>query len=138
MVNSPLAGSMIKDVEQGPIDVGLQQTLTNNNAQSTYKSVNNGTAASAPARNRKGSSPLEPPVISARPHIEQVGPFRPNVSSHLLSRTHALCVSLAAVGFILAIAGILCYAWASQPIAVSVFASTCLGGSLLAMIVLLI
>lgn len=137
MVNSPLGGSVIKDVERDPVDFGLQQTLTNNDAQSTmHKSVNNGRLPGADQR--KDSYPVEPPIISANPHIEQVGPFMSSVSSHLLSRTHALCVFLAAVGFVLAIIGILCYAWASQPREVSIFASTCLGGAVLAMVVLLI
>ncbi|KAG8221269.1 hypothetical protein J3R82DRAFT_1434 [Butyriboletus roseoflavus] len=138
MVNSPVHGSVMKDVERDPVDFA-QQTLTSIDAQSTiYKSVNEDTAKPTPARDKRGSYPLEPPIISANPHIEQVGPFMSNVSSHLLSRTHTLCVFLAAVGFVLAIAGVLCYAWASQPIAVSIFASTCLGGSILAMVALLL
>ena len=132
MVNSPLAGSVFKDVERHPtgIDPGLQQTTNN---------INDATAMSAPERNkRKGSYPIEPPIISRNPHIEQVGPFMGSVSSHLLSRTHTLCVCLAAIGFVLAIVGILCYAWASQPKEVSIFASTCLGTAVLTMVVLLI
>ncbi|KAH0829141.1 hypothetical protein J3R83DRAFT_2617 [Lanmaoa asiatica] len=122
MVNSPLGGSMVKDVERDPGDLGLQQTLTNNEMP---EPVNYGIATSAPKGNRrKDSYPVEPPIISANPHIEEVGPFMSNVSSHLLSRTHTLCVFLTVIGFILAIAGILLYAWASQPAAVSIFAST--------------
>jgi len=129
MVHSPLGESVIRDVEQGPGDMGLQQTHTSNDAATV----------SAPERNeRNGSFPVEPPIISTNPHVEQVGPFMWNVPSHLLSRTHALCVCLAAAGFILAITGILCYAWASHPTVVSVFASTCLGGAVLSMVVLLI
>lgn len=125
LVNSPLEGSSIKDVER--------------DAKSTmHNPVINGTARSALAQNKQGSYSMEPPVVSAHPRVEQVGLFRSNVSSHLLGRTHALCVFLAAAGFILAIVGIICYAWAFQPVAVSVFASTCLGVSLLAMIILLI
>lgn len=140
MVNSPLGGSVEKDVEWEARDVGLQRTLTNNDVQSTmHKSQNDGTAKPAPGPDkRQGSFPIEPPIISANPHIEQVGPFMPNVSSHLLSRTHALCVSLTAIGFVLAIVGILCYAWGSQPTEVSIFASACLGGVALAMVVLII
>ncbi|KAI9568782.1 hypothetical protein HD554DRAFT_2328364 [Boletus coccyginus] len=123
MVHSPLRSSVIQDVEQGPIDI------TSNGA----------TAASAAERNEvNGSYPVEPPIISSHPHVEQVGLFgKWNVPSHLLSRTHALCVCLAAGGFILAIVGILCYAWASHPTAVSVFATTCLGGAVLSMVILL-
>ncbi|KAF8554935.1 hypothetical protein OG21DRAFT_1484297 [Imleria badia] len=133
MVHSPLAGSVFKDVErhatQAGMDLGLQQTITNNN----------GAATSAPERNkREGSYPVEPPIISRNPHVEQVGPFMGKVSSHLLSRTHTLCVFLAAIGFVLAIVGILCYAWASQPREVSIFASMCLGAAFVTMVVLLI
>jgi len=135
--HSPLGGSVIRDVEQDLVDLGLQQTHVSNDARSTTNRPVNA-AAPAPERNmRNGSYAVEPPIFSSNPHIEQVGPFMWNVPSHLLSRTHALCVFLAAVGFILAIVGILCYAWASQPRAVSIFASTCLGGAVLAMVILL-
>lgn len=131
MVNSPLAGSVFKDIESNP--TVLRQTVTNNGAQ---LGLQNGTP---PEQNKKkGSYPVEPPILARNPHLEQVGPFRLNVSSHLLSRTHALCVSLAVAGFILAIVGIICYAWASQPTEVSIFASVCLGGAILAMIILFI
>ena len=136
MVNSPLGGSVIKDVGRDPIDLGLQPTLTSNDVQSTtHKSMNFGTARSVLERNkRNGLDPMEPPIFSADPHIEQVGVFMSNVSSHrLLSRTHALCAFLAA-GFILAIVGILCYStWALQPRAVSICASMCLGVAVLIM-----
>ena len=134
LTNSPLGSSMTKDVERGPIDLGLQQTHTNNDVQSTmHKFVTYGTATSTPERNKRNAVyPVEPPIFSADPHIEQVVSFMSNVPSHrLLSRTHALCVFLAAAGFILAIVGILCYAWALQPRVVSIFASTCLGVAVL-------
>ena len=134
MVNSPLGGSMVTDVGRDPTDLGPQQTIASNDAQSTiFKSVDFAAATSVPERNkRNGSYPVEPPVFSANPHIEQVGHHR------LLSRTHALCVFLAAVGFVLAIVGILCYTWASQPRPVSIFTSTCLGGAVLSMFALCI
>ncbi|KAF8435041.1 hypothetical protein L210DRAFT_956920 [Boletus edulis BED1] len=140
IVNSPLGGSVFKDVERVPVDLGLQQLFTNNDAQTTmYGPVNDAKTTSAPGQNKKkGSYRVEPPIISANPHLEQVGLFRSNVSSHLLSRTHALCVSLAAAGFILAIIGILCYAWATQPTEVSIFASVCFGAAVLTMVILLV
>ena len=139
-VHSPLAGSVFKDVERVSVDLGLQQTLTNTGAQSMmHKAANNGAATSArEPKKRNGSYAVEPPIISANPHLEQVGPFRLSVSSHILSRAHGLCVFFAAIGFVLAIIGIVCYAWASHPISVSIFASTCLGTAVLAMVVLLI
>ena len=88
----------------------------------------------SPTTQRIGSVPhLEPPIISSHPHVEQVGPFS---SSHLLSKTHTLCIVFAAIGFVLAIAGIVLYAWAVQPIEVSVFTTACLGGAILAMVTL--
>ncbi|KAL4071278.1 hypothetical protein V8B97DRAFT_2007252 [Scleroderma yunnanense] len=81
---------------------------------------------------------LEPPILSTNPHLEQVGllPWSRHVSSHLLSRIHTLCILFASIGFVLAIAGIVLYAWALQPIEVSVFTSACLGGAILAMVTL--
>jgi hypothetical protein len=116
MVNSPREGSTSNDVES-----------------MVHKSVNYSTAMPILERNKRNSLyPAEPPIFSADPHIEQVGQFRSNESSQrLLSRTHALCVFLAAVGFILAIVGMLCHAWALQQRAVSIFVSTCLGGAVL-------
>jgi hypothetical protein len=120
LVSSPLGGSVrVKDVERDPVDADGR----------------NGTTK--PAVESKGLL-VEPPIISTDPHIEQVGPFMSSISSHLLSRIHALCVAFAAIGFILAIAGIICYAWALHPTSVSVFTSACLGGAILSMGILLV
>ncbi|KAG9312094.1 hypothetical protein JVU11DRAFT_7378 [Chiua virens] len=59
MVNSPLGGSMHKDVERNPTNLGLRGILTNN-----------GTVTATEAPDRKGSYPVEPPIVSANPHIE--------------------------------------------------------------------
>ncbi|EGN91881.1 hypothetical protein SERLA73DRAFT_191900 [Serpula lacrymans var. lacrymans S7.3] len=83
------------------------------------------------APKRRDTSP-EPPILSKNPHIEQVGLFRRAASSHLLSRFHTLCISLAAIGFVLCITGIILYAWALHPLSVSIFGTTCLGGSMVA------
>lgn len=69
----------------------------------------------------------EPPIWSSDPHLEQVGPFHRNPPTHLLSRCHSLCILLAAVGFVLALMGIMCYAWSRFPASVSVFATVCMG-----------
>ena len=112
-------------------EVGAQPTMR--------KAANDGTAPSTQGpKARNGTYAVEPPIISANPHLEQVGPFRSSVSSHLLSRAHGLCVFLAAIGFVLAIIGIVCYAWASYPLSISIFTSTCLGTAVLAMVVLFI
>lgn len=82
---------------------------------------------------RKGSLHTEPPIFSREPHLEQVGFWSHAISSHMLSRVHALCITLAAIGFALAIMGILLYAWALQPKEVSIFATLCFGIAVLAM-----
>ncbi|EIW80370.1 hypothetical protein CONPUDRAFT_82632 [Coniophora puteana RWD-64-598 SS2] len=92
-----------------------------------------------PQRARSGSEPMEPPIFSRNPHLEQVGPFwlggRP--SQHLLGRMHSLCVLLATLGFALAIMGILCYGWARQPREVSIFATTILAAGIIILLALL-
>ncbi|KAG6377913.1 hypothetical protein JVT61DRAFT_14702 [Boletus reticuloceps] len=135
ITSSPVAGFVINDVEQVLVDPGLQRMLTSNDAQSIIRKFNTTTVPEG--NNRNGVHPMERPVFSADPHIEQVVPFLSHASSHrLLSRTHGVCVFLASLGFILAIIGILSYAWALQPASVSIFASACLGVALLAMVVL--
>jgi hypothetical protein len=81
---------------------------------------------------RVASLHTEPPIFSRDPHLEQVGFWSPNISSHMLSRVHALCITLAGVGFILAIMGILLYAWALQTREVSVFVTVSLGAAIIA------
>jgi len=66
-----------------------------------------------------------PRVWSANPHIEQVGLFSRPPPTRLLGRCHLLCIIFAIVGFLLALVGTVCYAWDSQPVGVSVFATTC-------------
>jgi len=68
-------------------------------------------------------------IYSCNPRLEQVGPFSSSKEppTALLSRCHSLCIFLAALGFILALAGILCYAWAVQPLSVAVFSSGVMG-----------
>jgi hypothetical protein len=136
MVSSPLGGSMrVTDVERDLTDI-LDGTQSLVDAQRLGRT---GTMNSVSVPQTKRDLPFEPPVLSREPHLEQVGPFSmSSISNNLLSRIHALCVLLAAVGFVLAITGILCYAWALQPLEVSIFASTCLGGAILAMVVLFI
>ncbi|KAF9228444.1 hypothetical protein BS17DRAFT_339001 [Gyrodon lividus] len=140
LVNSPLGGSVrVKDIErdlnglEGPrtVSIDAQPTSPNSERARTMK-------LTAELQMRRDSYPVEPPIISTNPHIEWVGPFVSKTSSHLLNRIHALCVALASIGFVLAIVGILCYAWALHPPAVSIFTSACLGGAILAMVTLFI
>ncbi|KAJ6631579.1 hypothetical protein B0H10DRAFT_1979433 [Mycena sp. CBHHK59/15] len=66
------------------------------------------------------------PVWTTNPHLEQVGPFQRKPPTHLLSRCHNLCILLTFIGFVLALLGIVAFAWNQQTIAVAVvtFAST--------------
>ncbi|KAI1791174.1 hypothetical protein LXA43DRAFT_1012733 [Ganoderma leucocontextum] len=45
----------------------------------------------------------------------------------VLSRAHVVCTGMSIVGFVLALLGILTYAWTAVPLALSIFASLCLG-----------
>src|SRR6266576_6052182 len=56
-----------------------------------------------------------PPIWSTNPHLIQVGPFRGQPPTDILGRCHSLSVFLATVGFVLAVVGIGCFAWARQP-----------------------
>lgn len=76
------------------------------------------------------SDPLQKnqPIFSSNPHLETVGPFRRGQPPiFLLENCHTLCMVLSGIGFILALAGVLCFAWARMPVSVSVFASACMG-----------
>jgi len=133
-VNSPTTPSLVKDLERDAGVVQQHRMPTNDDRSAMHKFAKHGTITSMPKENKsEDSSSLEPPVLSSNPRVEQVGLCVSNVSSHLLSRTHALCVFLTAVGFILAIVGIMCYAWALESLAVSIFASACLGFAVLGM-----
>ena len=52
----------------------------------------------------------------------------------LLARCHTLSVWMAVAGFVLALLGILAFAWSALPVAVAAFASACLGVCLLALL----
>ena len=73
--------------------------------------------------------------IQGRISIQRVRLFRcmpPSNPTHvdppvrLLSNCHTLSVTMAVVGFVLALVGILAFAWTSLPTGVSTFASACL------------
>ena len=51
----------------------------------------------------------------------------------LLSRCHTRAAWMAVVGFVLALVGILAFAWTSLPTGIGAFASACLGTCLLAL-----
>ncbi|KAF9529690.1 hypothetical protein CPB83DRAFT_851982 [Crepidotus variabilis] len=62
-------------------------------------------------------------IWSRNPHLVQVGPFQTHPPTHLLSRCHNLCIFLSALGFALALMGILAFAWDSMPTSVSASAT---------------
>jgi len=67
-------------------------------------------------------------VLSTNPHLAQVGPFRRGQPpTLLLDHCHTLCMTLSAIGFLLAMAGVLCFVWARLPRSVGIFATACLG-----------
>ncbi|KAJ7782654.1 hypothetical protein B0H16DRAFT_1297704, partial [Mycena metata] len=74
------------------------------------------------------------PVWTMNPHLEQVGPFQRKPPTHLLSRCHNLCILLTFAGFLLALLGILAFAWGQNPVSVGVVTSistaVCAGGAI--------
>ena len=67
-------------------------------------------------------------VWSSNPHLEQVGPFRRGrPPTHLLDHCHSLCMWLSAIGFVFALVGVMCFAWARLAGSAGVFASVCMG-----------
>lgn len=72
-------------------------------------------------------TPPIPAIFSRDPRLVQVGPFSRQPPIKLLARVHSLCLWTSAVGFILALMGILCFSWSQMPRSVSIFASACLG-----------
>jgi len=66
-------------------------------------------------------------VWSRNPRLEQVGPFHGDQPpTNLLERCHSLCVLFGAVGFLLAVVGIVCLAWARLYGSPSIFATVCM------------
>ena len=92
----------------------------------------NGTTGYTPSSSGIQQLIPEPPIYSCNPRLEQVGPFSRQPPTGLLERCHALCIILASVGFVLALMGIVCYAWALQPVSVAAFSTAMLGVCLLA------
>ncbi|KZT21043.1 hypothetical protein NEOLEDRAFT_1099703 [Neolentinus lepideus HHB14362 ss-1] len=77
---------------------------------------------------RPHASPADiPTIFSSDPRLVQVGPFSRQPPIMLLQRVHTLCLWTSAVGFVLALMGILCFSWSMMPRSVSIFASACLG-----------
>ncbi|KAI6111944.1 hypothetical protein EDD16DRAFT_1605037 [Pisolithus croceorrhizus] len=145
LATSPLGGSLqVKDIEKDveSMDGRRAFTIAEEHPTKTPVQVRQPTLPlppRSPAPNnqpvpRSMSSIPEPPILSRNPHLEQVGLFWfRNVSSHLLSKFHTLCVTFAVIGFVLATAGIVLYAWAIQPQEVYIFTTACVVAAILAM-----
>ena len=74
------------------------------------------------------SEETEHPLFYANPRIEEVGPFRRGKPpTKLLEHCHTLCMVLAAIGFILAKVGVMCYVWASLPVSAWIVGTTFMG-----------
>ena len=87
-----------------------------------------------------GLAALDPARVSvhtARPFFCVRGGDRSGTAAgppvRLLSRCHTLAAWMAVVGFVLALVGILAFAWTALPTGVGAFASACLGTCLLAL-----
>ena len=121
IVDSPIA--LTSDMEKAHQDVndntkGRHQPIHNDRNRDTDPRpglirVNVDSAAGSPRRL----------IYSTNPHLVQVGPFQRQPPTHLLGRCHTLCVILTALGFVLALMGILCFAWDRLPLSVSVSSS---------------
>ena len=72
-------------------------------------------------------SPDNPVIWSTNPRLVQVGPFKTKAPTLLLSRCHSLCVFLTFLGFLLAIMGLMSFAWDRLPLSIGIGASVALG-----------
>ena len=67
-----------------------------------------------------------PPIFSSDPHLEQVGLLRRGrPPTYLLDECHSLCIWLAVVGFVLALIGVLAFAWAKLAWSSGISATVC-------------
>lgn len=68
-----------------------------------------------------------PPIFSSNPHVEEFGPFRKSQPpTNLLKNSHTLCMILSLLGFLLALAGLMCFVWAWLPLSARVFTTVCI------------
>ncbi|KAF5393460.1 hypothetical protein D9757_000479 [Collybiopsis confluens] len=99
--------------------------------------VENGydTLTSEKTRRRRNPSPGPAPALwSANPQLVQCGPFQRQPPVNLLSRCHTLCLVATALGFILAMVGVLCYAWSAQARSVAIITTASIGLCLLSIV----
>lgn len=97
---------------------GNGDSVANTNTDSTTNEKEKKRPLLLDALSSQASHPNNTPdIFSTDPHLEQVGPgFRTRQPpTALLERAYVLSIFMTAAGFVLAIVGIVCYAWASQP-----------------------
>ncbi|KAG7449725.1 uncharacterized protein BT62DRAFT_603606 [Guyanagaster necrorhizus] len=75
---------------------------------------------------RAGGTAQPDEIWCANPRLVQAGPFHEQLPLDLLNKCHLLTILLSVFGFALALMGILCLSWATQPVSVSIFTSACL------------
>ncbi|TFK85343.1 hypothetical protein K466DRAFT_588169 [Polyporus arcularius HHB13444] len=106
--------------EERKVESGLAGSATN-----AHPGAGSETADANASRTTTASS--NQPIWSSNPHLEQVGPFRRGQPpTHLLDHLHSVCMWLSIVGFVLALAGVLCFAWSRLALSGGVFASACM------------
>ena len=68
-------------------------------------------------------------IFTTNPHLEAVGPLGRwgQPPTHLLDRCHTLAMTLALLGFILAMIGIVCLVWVNLPLSSSIASMALLG-----------
>lgn len=77
-------------------------------------------------------------IWTTNPHLVPVGPFHGQPPTELLARCHGLSVLLAFIGFVLAIMGVITFAWDRLPLSIGVFSSIAMGLCLVAGTLILI
>ncbi|KAJ3901671.1 hypothetical protein F5879DRAFT_311620 [Lentinula edodes] len=103
--------------------------ITRSPTTSPRSTVSIGNGAFPPEKGNASTPKTQIPSIwSANPQLVQTGPFQRQPPINLLSRCHTLCLVITALGFILAMVGVLCYAWDGQSTSVAIItsASICL------------
>ncbi|KAF8622774.1 hypothetical protein AX15_006857 [Amanita polypyramis BW_CC] len=97
-------------------------------ADPRFRSDNNMVFRTSPRLGRTPVNKVVDPLIwSSNPHLVQVGPFHGQPPTNVLGRCYSLSVFLASVGFVFAMVGIGCFAWARHPMGASIFCTIWIG-----------
>lgn len=107
----------VKDVVDSPKPISGDPE---NSSSSLYAS---GLRNHIRGRVRVVSEFAENPIWSTNPHLVQVGPFNRGPPTVLLARCHSLSVFLAFLGFLLAIMGLVSFAWDRLPLSIGISAT---------------